>query len=959
MKKQFTIAFALIAGSAFGQFSTGEKVYPVMSEGPLADILSKLQPRQLGPTNMGGRIMDIAVQESNSNVFYVASASGGLWKTTNGGTTFDCVFDYGGSVSMGAIGLCKSDPKVIYLGTGEQSSRNSAAWGDGVYKSSDGGKSWKHIGLTETRHIGKIVVDPKNPNIVYVAALGRLWGRSEERGIYKSIDGGKTWKLVFTKGERAGVVDIEMDPTNSNILYACTWDRLRFAWLFQSGGMESGMFKSTDGGATWHQLKNGLPTGDTGRSAISIYAKDPRILLATVEYRVPGAPVRVSNSDDEEEERQQDMERDKARGINNGVDEDKDKDKKKGKDIDVAELYAMQGGGAAAKQDAKKPEQKKPEQKKTPAPDPRMTVPNGSQMNGGGMFMSYDRGETWTFVRQLNPRPFYFSNPHIDPNNVKKIYIGGLNLLVTEDGGKNWKSLAPNTIHADHHAMWIDPKDSNHIITGCDGGLYQSRDGGIMWQHHTNLPIGQFYAVSYDGQLPYWVFGGLQDNGAWALPTQHSRGYVGAFDAINLNGGDGFYAEADHVDSEYVYSESQGGAAQRTNRKTGETRPMRPNVSGQTMRFNWNTPIHISPHDNKTIYMGSQFLMMSTNRGDTWKPISPDLTTMNPWKIKRIEIAKRVSVNPEDTGAENHCTVDTNDESPMVKGRIACGTDDGLVNITNDGGTTWEDVTSRLPGLPSGLWVSRVTWSHWNKDRLYVCVDGHRSNDFRPYLYVSEDAGKTFRSMSNGLADWDSLYVIREGNQNPNLLFLGSEMSLRFSIDGGKTWSRLRGTFPTVAVHDLKVHPLMHDLVIATHGRSLWSIDVSALEGMKDGIPKQNALLGACPMIRMTRVTGDPLDDDVNFKSRNTQPMAKIYYYLTADVKDEDTVSLTLKGPDGSTRTLAEGSDLSLKKGLNRYDWDIRNARQVPPVAGTYEVTLKIGKETYKTELKVLEPKSY
>ncbi|MEI8281820.1 MAG: hypothetical protein WCG75_05400, partial [Armatimonadota bacterium] len=897
------------------------------SEGALGSILNQLQPRQLGPTNMGGRIMDIAVQDSNSNIFYVASASGGLWKTINGGISFDCVFDYGGSVSMGSIGLSKSNPNIIYLGTGEQSSRNSTAWGDGVYKSEDAGKTWHHIGLTDTRHIGRVVVHPTNPNIVYVAAVGRLWGRSEERGVYKSINGGKSWDLVFTQGNRAGVVDLDMDPSDPNTLYACAWDRLRWAYLFQSGGMESGMFKSTDGGAHWHQMKNGLPTGELGRSAISVYQKDPRILLATVEYRVPGAAVRVSNDDDE---------------------------------ANMDDQYAQQGGGTppatAPKQDPKKAATpQKPAQK----PDPRMAQVNGTQMNGGGMFMSHDKGETWEFVRQHNPRPFYFSNPNIDPNDSNRIYIGGLNLQMTPDGGKTWSNLAPNVIHADHHAMWIDPKDSSHLITGCDGGVYQSRDMGKTWYHHNTLPIGQFYAVSFDGQIPYWVYGGLQDNGGWALPTQNPRGYVNPIDAINLNGGDGFYAEADHVDSEYVYSESQGGAAQRTNRKTGQRRSIQPrSIEGAPARYNWNTPIHISPHDNKTIYIGAQRLMMSTNRGDTWKAISPDLTTMNPWKITRIDIAKRISVNPEDTGAENHCTIVTIDESAMEKGRIACGSDDGLVNVTLDGGKTWDDVTSHIPGLPRGLWVSRVTWSHWQKDRLYVCVDGHRSNDFKPYLYVSDDAGKTFRSLANGLADWDSLYVIREGEQNPNLLILGSEMSLRFSIDSGKSWSRIRGNFPTVAVHDVKVHPKMHDLVIATHGRALWTIDIAALEGMTEGVPSKTGILGCSPGIRMPVITGDALTGDQFYKSRNTQPMARIYYFLAEDVKDDNSVNLTVQAPGGAEVNIAGGADMKLSKGLNRFEWNPRIDGNMA-AAGTYKVKLTVGKATYTSTVDVLETKSF
>ena len=923
------IVFTLLAASSFGQFDTGEKKYPVTSEGPLSGILNQLQPRQLGPTNMGGRIMDIAVQESNTNIFYVASASGGLWKTTNGGTSFDCVFDYGGSVSMGAIGLSKSNPNIIYLGTGEQSSRNSTAWGDGVYKSEDAGKTWHHIGLTDTRHIARVVVHPTNPNIVYVAAIGRLWGRSEERGVYKSIDGGKSWKLIFTQGNRAGVVDLDMDPSDPNTLYACAWDRVRAAYVFQSGGMESGLFKTTDAGKTWRQLKTGLPGGELGRIGVNIYAKDPRILVATVEYRVPGAPVRVSTDED---------------------------------DALMDDQYAQQGGAppaTAPKQNPKKADEKsqapvKPVEK----PDPRMSPAPGSQMNGGGMFMSRDRGETWEFLRQNNPRPFYFSTPLIDPNDPNRIYIGGLNVQMTPDLGKSWSVLAPNVIHADHHALWIDPKDSNHILTGCDGGVYQSRDKGVTWMHHNTLPIGQFYAVSFDGQYPYWVFGGLQDNGAWAFPTQNSRGYVSPIDAVNLNGGDGFYAEADHVESEWIYSESQGGSVQRTNRKTGQRRGLRPTLAGETLRYNWNTPIHISPHDNKTIYIGASHLMVSNNRGDTFKSISPDLTTMSPRKIHTIDIAKRNSVNPEATGAENHCTIVTIDESPMMKGRIACGSDDGLVNVTSDGGKTWDDVTANIKGLPSALWISRVTWSKWKPDRLYVCADGHRSNDFRPYVFVSEDAGKSFRSLSNGLSDWDSVYVIREGEQNPNLLILGSEMSLRFSIDSGKTWSRIRGNFPTVAIHDVKVHPKMHDLVIATHGRSLWTIDIAALEGMTEGVPTKTALLGSSPGIRMPVITGDPLTGDQFFRSRNNQPMARIYYYLPEDVKDDSTVSLSLTGPGLPELSIAAGSDMKLKKGLNRFEWNPRIDGGVAP-AGVYQVKLKVGKETYNGTLEVIESKSY
>ena len=939
MKKLSLLMPFILSGMVFAQFESGQNKLPVTSEGPLADILDGLKPRSLGPTNMGGRIMDIAVVAKDPRIFYTATASGGLWKTENGGISHTPVFDYGGSVSMGAIGLSQSNPNVIYVGTGEQSSRNSTAWGDGVYKSIDGGKTWKHLGLTDTRHISKVVVHPKNPNIVYVAAIGRLWGRSPERGIYKSVDGGAHWTQVFTQGSRAGIIDLDMDPNNPEVLVACAWDRWRRPYVFSSGGMDSGMFKSTDGGATWKKIGKGLPTGDLGRIGVNMWAKNPKIMVATVEYRVPGAPVRVSNEE---------MDDDNNRREENFAAE-----------LELQATQATTKAQETKKQETKKQEPKKPETKPAPKPDPRFqNVPSDAQMNGGGLFMSKDGGESWELIKQINPRPFYFSTPFIDPNDVNTIYVCGMNLHRSTDGGQKWKSVAPNTIHADHHALWVNPADSNHIMTGCDGGIYTSRDGGNTWAHSNNMPIGQFYAVSFDGQVPYNLYGGLQDNGSWMIPSQHPRGGVGPWDAVSLNGGDGFYAEADTVESEWVYSESQGGAVARLNRKTGQRRSIRPSLSGESLRFNWNTPIHISPHDNKTIYIGSNKLMKSTNRGDTWQAISGDLTTMSPIKIATIEIAKVLSVNAESTGAENHCTIVTINESPLEKGRIATGSDDGLVNITLDGGQTWTDITSRIPGVPANTWVSRVVWSKWQKDRLYVCFDGHRNNDFKAYAYVSEDAGKTFRSISNGLPEYDSIYVVREGEKNPNLLFLGSEMSLRFSIDLGKSWSRIRGNFPTVAVHDVRVHPKMNDLVIATHGRSLWTIDVTALEGLGGSLPAKPAFLGTSPAIQMPFVSGNPLEGELFFNSPNTQPFGRIYYYLPADLKDGGTATINITTPDGKQYSVASDESVPKKKGVNMVRWSPR-VDGLPAPAGTYKVEITLGTEKMSGTLEVLAQKGF
>lgn len=904
------------------------------SEGNLAMILDALRPRELGPTNMGGRIMDFSVSDTNPDLFYVASASGGLFKTQNGGDTFEAVFDYGNSVSMGAVAICQSKPNVVYVGTGEQSSRNSVAWGDGVYKSVDGGKTWAHMGLRETRHISEIYVDPKNPDVVFVAALGRLWGRSEERGLYKSTDGGKTWRMVLSRGDRAGIIDLDVNPKNPRIMFACAWDRIRRPFVMASGGLESGMFKSTDGGETWKPVKKGLPNTVVGRTAISIHAKNPNIMIATVEYVPPKDTSNPFASETEQE----------------------------------GEVYAQQGGSG---QPPTPPRDNKPSQTTPPKPaDPdawRKTVPQGSQMNGGGIFMSKDGGESWSFVRMLNPRPFYFSNPTIDPIDPNRIYIGGLNLLVTENQGKDWKLIGQNT-HADHHVFWVDPKNTNHLMTGCDGGVYTSKDKGATWRHHNQLALGQFYAVDFDNQFPYWVYGGLQDNGSWALPTQTTNGPVGAWNATYLNGGDGFHVAVDKNESEWVFSESQGGATARLNRKTGARKSIRPAIQGETLRFNWSTPFMLSPHDQKTIYIGANRLMKSTDRGDTWNPISPDLTTMSPKKIKSGELSKRLSINIESTGAENHCTIITLDESRLVKGRYATGSDDGQVNISLDNGETWTDVTAKLSGLPANTWISRVLWSKWEKDRLYVTADGHRNNDFRSYVYVSEDAGKTFKSLAGALPDYDSVYVVKEGETNPDLLFLGSEMSLRFSTDRGATWSRIRGNFPTVAVHDLKVHPRMKDLVVGTHGRAIWTIDIAALEGMPknfvadstDRAPKEPVILGASPAVYSAWDSGSPLDGDTFGGSSNTGSSIRVYLWIPKDIPENGAITATFQGATGDEQsiTISEPQMNALKKrGVGVLTWQARGFTR--PMPGEYTIRVNVNGTILKTKTEIIAPKSY
>lgn len=973
------------------------------SEGPLGPILDQLTLRQLGPVNMSGRIMDFAVYEKDPSLFYVATASGGLWKTTNGGTTYDCVFDYGNSVSMGAVGLCQSKPDVVYVGTGEQSSRNSVAWGDGVYKSTDGGKTWKHVGLTETRHISKVFVHPKNPDIVYVAAVGRLWGRNSERGLYKSTDGGKSWKLVLNQGPEFGAIDLDVDPKNPNTLYVAMWDRLRRPYVFQSGGQSGGIYKSTDGGENWSKLTKGLPT-DVGRIGMDIHKSNPKIIMATVEYRRPGSdgssPRRneatIFRSDTAKAAIANPAEF--AKVINKLTDAEKkalEEAKKANPDEVVARTKFIDGlskprneelfpythlskrkikeleallSEREARNYKNAIETALKEKKDVEAArakylttieelrnDPYKGIPEDSQFNRGGTFISRDGGESWTLVKYINPRPFYFSTPMIDPVDPNVMYVAGMALHQSKDGGKSWNTIGEQT-HADHHALWVNPKNPKQIMTGCDGGVYVSFDQGKNFRHDNKLPIGQFYAVAFDTNVPYSVYGGLQDNGSWTIPTQHPRGSILAADAINVGGGDGFYVEVDPVEPEWVYSESQGGAVGRINRKTGERRSIRPSLAGEQLRFNWNTPIHISPHDNKMIYVGSNRLMKSTDRGTTWKPISIDLTTMSPLKKSTGLLARKISLFEESTGAENHCTIVTIDESRLEAGRIATGSDDGLVNVTFDGGKTWTDITAKLPGVPANTWVSRVLWSKWKKDRLYVTLDGHRNNDFKPYVFVSEDAGKTFKSLASTLPDYDSVYAIREGEYNPNLLFLGSEMTLRVSDDLGKSWSRFRGKFPTVAVHDIRVNPTFKELVIGTHGRSIWTAEIALLEGMTSGMPTEMKVVATAPGISMAVAGGNPLDGNQDYFVPNTQPSAKVFYYLPEAIDPSKEITIKVRNKAGQEYTVQAFGGAPRAKGINRFTWNCRIQGAIAE-PGEYELIFDIAGKELRAKVEVLAKK--
>jgi photosystem II stability/assembly factor-like uncharacterized protein len=846
--RRICVLVALFLGSAvFAQGSAG-----------LDQFLETIQPRELGPTIMGGRINELAVYEKDPRIFYVATASGGLWKTENGGVTMRPVFFKESSVALGTVAISQSDPNIVWVGTGEKDSRNSTSWGDGVYRSTDGGATWTHMGLRDSRHISKIILHPTKPNTVYVAALGHLWGENEERGVYMSEDAGATWKRTLYEGPRSGIIALEMDPKNPNNMLAASWERMRWAYKWASGGPSSFIYRSTDGGKTWAKSMKGIPDGDTGRIGVSYFAKDPKVVMAIVEKSATG-----------------------------------------------------QGA---------------------------------SRVTNGGVFRSTDGGQSWTKTNDLNPRPFYFSQIRQDPVDENRVYVTAVQSYVSNDKGATFQQVR-ESVHVDHHAWWVNPNDNNHILHGSDGGVAESRDAGRTWEHLNYLRVGQFYAVSVDMRKPYWVAGGLQDNGSWIGPSQSRRGGVSMHEWFGIGGGDGFYTQQDPEDWRIVYSESQGGAMSRINIQSGQRASIRPRTGpdGARLRFNWNTPFIISPHNHQTLYAGSQFLHKSIDRGANWEAISPDLTTNDPEKQN-----PRAGVTPEDTGAERHCTITTVCESPMRAGVLWVGTDDGKVHLTRDGGKTWTDMAGKFADLPEFTYVSRIRASNHVEGRAYVTFDGHRNNDYKPYVYVTEDFGGTWSSINANLPSEGSTYVVAEGQRNPDLLFVGTEFGLYVSNTRGITWSKYAtGDWPTVRVDDLVIHPRELDLVVGTHGRSIWIIPVSSLEQLTTAALEQEAFLCKPQNVYLLGYRqGAGSNGEALWQSPNTQPGTVISYHLKAAT--EDDVRVIVQAADGT-----EVANLAGRKtaGVSSVNW--RPGGQRPIAAGTYSVILRVGTKELRTSVTV------
>ncbi len=749
--------------------------------------------RSVGPANMGGRVTDVAGLPSPSKTFYVAAASGGVWKTTNNGTTFQPLWTNERVVAMGDLAIAPSDPDQIWAGTGEEDSRNSISPGGGIFKSTDGGMTWELKGLVETQVIGRIVVHPANSDIVYVAALGHIWGSNPERGLYRTKDGGDTWELVKFISDKAGFVDVAMHPDDPNVLFAASWERVRGPYFLNSGGPGSALWKSTDGGDSWTEVVgDGFPTTMKGRIGIGISRSYPKIMYTMVEA-------------------------------------EKEED----------------GSG------------------------------------GNGLYRSADGGETWEKVNDANSRPFYYSEVTVDPLDPDRVYFSSTPLQFSSDGGKTAGSTAVG-VHTDDHALWIDPNDPERLINGNDGGVAISFDRGGNWHYLNYFAIGQFYDVSYNMEVPYRVCGGLQDNYTWCGPSRLSNGRIGKYHWFTISGGDGFVSVQDPEDPSIVWSESQGGNMRRNNLATGESsslekpdwrslwlpyqdtivtlmsegvaendpriQSLRERASADSaahdMRWNWNTPFFQSVHDRSHFYAAGNMVVKSTNWGDGLKPISPDLSYNDREKVK-ISTETTGGITPDVTGAETYATIVSLAESPLRQGMIFAGTDDGRVWLTGDDGGEWTELTDRFDGVPPNSYVSRIEPSHFDTERFYVTFDNHRTNDFTPYVYVTENGGRNFRSIASNLptGSVDFVHVVREDPRNENLLFVGTDVGAYVSTDRGSSWQRFMEGLPAVPVHDLEIHPRDGELIAGTHGRSIWIVDIGPLQDLTDQVMADGAAL--------------------------------------------------------------------------------------------------------------------
>jgi len=839
-----------------------------------------LRARAIGPAVMSGRIAALDAFPEDPLTIWVGTSGGGVWMSEDAGVTFAPVFDdY--IQSIGAVRIDPSDKNTVWVGTGETWTRNSVSIGAGVYRTADSGDSWEFMGLEDSERIAQIVVDPTDSNRVFVCATGHLWDSNEERGVFRTTDGGETWEKILYIDDSTGCSDLDMDPHAPTILYAGMWQFRRWPWFFESGGPGSGLYRSVDGGDTWVELTEGLPEGDKGRIAVSIAASQPNIVYAHVEAET------------------------------------------------------------------------------------------------SGLFRSDNMGASWEEVNtgaNIQQRPFYFSIINVDPTDPDRIYKPGYSLVYSIDGGVSFTSAFSEgfggAVHPDHHAFWINPNNPNELLIGTDGGVYISYDRAQTWQMVRGLPVSQFYEVGYDMEFPYNVYGGLQDNGTWMGPSR-SAGGIENRDWRNVAAGDGFHALVDPVDQDYVYVESQGGNLMRFRKSIGETKQVTPfpGDGEPDFRWNWNSPIHLSNSNPGTIYAGSQYVLRSLDRGDSWERISPDLTTNDPEKQRQEESG---GLTTDATSAENHTTIYSISESPADANVIWAGTDDGNLQITRDDGASWANVAANI-GVPANTWVSHVEAGPHAAGSAFVTLDGHRTGDMSTYVLRTTDFGETWTSLAtpqiHGYA-----HVIKQDPVNPDLLFLGTETGLFISLDGGMNWARYSadaGGLPPVAVRDMAIHPREHDLIIATHGRGIYILDdITPLRHItQEVLDSDLAILPTRPAAMVPTGMLQQFPGNGNYVGPNPPEAASVAYYqrrrhlfgdMRAEVYDANGQLIT-EIPAGKRR------------GLNRIDWLMRlPAPKLPPASslvfafagprlpeGDYTVRIVKGDDTFEGTVSIIpDPRS-
>ena len=800
-------------------------------------------PRNIGPGGMSGRVTSIDVVHNDRDVMYVGTASGGVWKSTSGGVNWSPIFDNQVTASIGAIAIQQSNPDILWAGTGEGNPRNSLNGGYGIYKSLDAGKTWVSMGLEKTRHIHRIIIDPFNPEVIYVAAIGSPWGEHPERGVYKTSNGGETWNKVLYVNLKTGAADLIMDPKNPNKLIAALWEHKRDPWFFNSGGMGSGLYVTIDGGKNWTKKtsKEGLPEGELGRIGVAFAPNKPNIIYALIE----------------------------------------------------------------AKKNA--------------------------------LYKSIDGGDQWKKVNDksdIGNRPFYYSDIFVDPQNENRVYSVFTYVNVSEDGGKNFKELMPaynvtNGVHPDHHAWWIHPEDGSFIIDGNDGGLNISRDAGASWRFVGNLPVGQFYHVSVDNEYPYNVYGGMQDNGSWRGPA-----YVWKTQGIRnsywqeIAFGDGFDVVPDKDNSRFGYAMSQQGNVSRYDWKTGNNYGVKPTHPDPDvfLRFNWNAAIGQDPFDNSTVYFGSQFVHKSIDKGLTWEVISADLTTNNPEKQKQSESG---GITLDATGAENHCTLLVIEPSPLQKGILWTGSDDGRVHVTQNGGNSWIEVTENLKQLPKGSWIAQIKASNKEVGTAFLVANDYRRFNYTPYVFKTTNFGKSWDRIVSEKDVFGYALSIVEDLETENLLFLGTDDGLYYTLNAGDDWMKFDSKiFPTVSTKDLIIHPREHDLVIGTFGRAIWILDdIRPFRALANNpeIIKKNLHLFDPPKAYLTQYqqpNGSRFGADAIYNAENKKYGGMLtYFYKAGDKKAKDSLNLNIYDGERLIRTLI--TKAPKETGFHRWYWSL------------------------------------